>query len=76
MDELKQRGRGFTNTAAGREMWGKAKVWGKRRRIKGVARGAQKWGAWETRGEDCCRWVGQKQVQEGWKLKASTQDER
>lgn len=39
MDELKQRGRGLRNTAAGVETLKEAKVRGKRRRIKGVGRG-------------------------------------
>lgn len=51
-------------------------VWGKRRRNKGVGRGAQKWGAWETRGKDCCGWEELEQVQNGRKLEASTHGER
>jgi hypothetical protein len=42
---------------------------------RGLWWGAEKWGAWETRGEDCCGWGEPEQVQEGRKLKASSQGE-
>lgn len=53
-----------------------AKVRGKRQRIKWVGRGSQKWGAWETRGEDCCRWVEPEQVQNRKNLEARSREER
>lgn len=56
-DELTRRGRGSCSTAAGRQKPKKSRRCGAEGEgTRGAGRGAQKWGAWETRGEDYCGW--------------------
>lgn len=56
-DELMRRRRGSSGTAADRQTPKRSKrCRAEGEGTRGVGRGAQKWGAWETRGEDCCGW--------------------
>lgn len=56
-DKLTRRGRGSCSTAAGRQKPKKSRRCGAEGEgTRGAGRGAQKWGAWETRGEDYCGW--------------------
>ena len=56
-DELMRRRRGSSGTAVDRQTPKRSRRCGAEGDgTRGVRRGAQKWGAWETRGEDCWRW--------------------